>query len=80
MKFTYFFFILFFFETTKAGTVDTVNIYSNGMHKFIKCVVIHPDSYKKNKHSYPVVYLLHGYGGWYSNMIIRMPHHQDKQE
>jgi S-formylglutathione hydrolase FrmB len=56
-----------------AGTVDTVDIYSNSMHKYMKAVVIKPDSYKKKKNSFPVVYLLHGYDGWYSNWIIRVP-------
>ena len=60
-----------------AGTVDTVTIYSNGMHKFIKCVVIKPDNYKNKKRWFPVVYLLHGYGGWYSNIIIRVPQMKD---
>ncbi len=65
--------VLLLFQTSKAATVDTVSIYSNAMHKDFKCVVIKPDSYKKKKNSYPVVYLLHGYGGWYSNWIIRVP-------
>jgi S-formylglutathione hydrolase FrmB len=62
-----------------AATVDTISIYSNAMHKDFKCVVIKPDSYKKftrrggKNNSYPVVYLLHGYGGWYSNWLIRVP-------
>jgi S-formylglutathione hydrolase FrmB len=56
-----------------AATVDTISIYSASMHKNIKCVVIKPDSYKRNKNTYPVVYLLHGYDGWYSNWIIRVP-------
>ena len=56
-----------------AATVDTINIYSNAMHKEFKCVVIKPDAYKKKKNSYPVVYLLHGYDGWYSNWLIRVP-------
>jgi S-formylglutathione hydrolase FrmB len=56
-----------------AATVDTIAIYSNSMHKYLKAVVIKPDSYKKRKNSFPVVYLLHGYDGWYSNWIIRVP-------
>lgn len=56
-----------------AATVDTVIIYSKSMHKNIECVVIKPDSYKHKKNFYPVVYLLHGYSGWYSNWIIRVP-------
>jgi S-formylglutathione hydrolase FrmB len=60
-----------------AATVDTISIYSNAMHKDIKCVVIKPDTYKKKKNIYPVVYLLHGHGGWYSNWIIRVPQLKD---
>ncbi|HEX7846086.1 MAG TPA: alpha/beta hydrolase family protein [Chitinophagaceae bacterium] len=43
------------------------------MKKDIKAVVIKPANYKKSKTAFPVVYLLHGYGGWYSNWIIRVP-------
>ena len=56
-----------------SATVDTVSIYSNAMKKEFKCVVIKPDDYSKKKDAFPVVYLLHGYGGWYSNWIIRVP-------
>ncbi len=74
MKFIYSF-VCFLIITSalQAGTADTVSIYSNSMHKYIKAVVIKPDSYKKKKNSFPVVYLLHGYDGWYSNWIIRVP-------
>lgn len=46
------------------------------MGKTYKCVVIKPDSYHLEtgmKKKYPVVYLLHGYGGWYSNWVTRYP-------
>lgn len=56
-----------------AGTVDTVSIYSNSMHKYINAVVIKPESYKKKKNSFPAVYLLHGYSGNYSNWITKVP-------
>jgi S-formylglutathione hydrolase FrmB len=56
-----------------AANVDTVSVYSNAMHKDYKCVVIKPANYKKSKTAFPVVYLLHGYDGWYSNWIIRVP-------
>ena len=72
----YIFLLLFvygFSASSFAGKVDTVSIYSNSMHKYLKAVVIKPDSYKKRKNSFPVVYLLHGYDGWYSNWIIRVP-------
>jgi S-formylglutathione hydrolase FrmB len=64
-------------QRANAATVDTISIYSNVMHKDFKCVVIKPDSYRKKKNIYPVVYLLHGYGGWYSNWIIREPKLKD---
>ena len=74
MKFIYSFIcFLIFTSALQAGTVDTVSIYSNSMHKYIKAVVIKPDSYKKKKNSFPVVYLLHGYDGWFSNWILRVP-------
>ena len=68
---------ILFCLTATAATVDTISIYSNAMHKDFKCVVIKPDSYKKKKNIYPVVYLLHGYDGWYSNWIIREPKLKD---
>ncbi len=72
---TVFFALVAFFLTINsyAANVDTVSIYSNAMHKDLKCVVIKPATYKKKNNSYPVVYLLHGYGGWYSNWLIRVP-------
>jgi S-formylglutathione hydrolase FrmB len=53
----------------RAATVDTVSIYSNAMHKSIRCVVIRPDS----KEAMSVVYLLHGYSGNFSNWIMKVP-------
>lgn len=59
--------------TTYAASVDTVEIYSDAMHRAFKCVVIKPEKYKKEKMNFPAVYILHGHGGWYSNWIIRVP-------
>jgi len=74
MKYWHLFLLLFSFSVRSfAGEVDTVSIYSKSMHKYIKAVVIKPDSYKIKKKNFPVVYLLHGYDGWYSNWIIRVP-------
>jgi S-formylglutathione hydrolase FrmB len=61
------------FSALRAAEVDTVKIFSNSMQKEVKCVVIKPSAYKKKRSRFPVVYLLHGYGGWYSNWIIRVP-------
>ena len=65
--------ILFIFQNSFAGTVDTIIIRSNSMQKDIKCVVIKPATYKKKKNTYPVVYLLHGYSGSYNNWIKQEP-------
>ena len=63
--------IVFSFQLAFASRVDTVVIYSNAMHKAKKCVVITPDD-RKHK-SFPVVYLLHGYSGDFSNWITKVP-------
>lgn len=36
-------------------------------------MVIQPTTSSPQKAPYPVTYLLHGYGGWYANWIIRVP-------
>lgn len=56
-----------------AGNADTVNVTSASMRKQIKCVVITPDSYKQKEKRFPVVYLLHGFSGNYSNWIKKVP-------
>jgi S-formylglutathione hydrolase FrmB len=56
-----------------AGTADTIKIYSAAMKKEIPCVVIRPDSYPQKTQRYPVVYLLHGYSGNYSDWIKKVP-------
>ena len=56
----------------QAATVDTISIYSNVMHKSSKAVIIKPADYDNEK-KFPVVYLLHGYSGDYSNWIKLVP-------
>ena len=69
----YFFaFLLVLSKFSFAGKVDTVSIYSLAMQKSFNCVVITPDAHKKKK-IFPVIYLLHGHGGSYSNWIKRVP-------
>ena len=60
--------------TLQAAEVDTIEIYSNSMHKAIKTVVIKPSVKKSTR--FPVVYLLHGAGGSYANWIQKVPHIQ----
>ncbi len=62
---------------SSAASVDTVEVYSNAMHQSFKCVVIKPDINTDKSVALPVVYLLHGYSGWYSNWIIRVPQLKD---
>ena len=61
-----------FISNLYAARVDTVTIYSKTMQKSIKCVVIEPRKVKGVK-AWPVVYLLHGYSGDFSNWITKVP-------
>src|SRR5688572_3865108 len=63
---------LFLLQASFAAIIDTVEIKSNAMNKSRKCVVITPGNNKKSKELYPTVYLLHGFGGNYSNWIRRV--------
>jgi S-formylglutathione hydrolase FrmB len=56
----------------KAAKVDTVTTFSQAMHKSIKAVVITPEGYEQSN-AFPVVYLLHGAGGQYSDWIRNVP-------
>ena len=69
--------VLFAVFEAHAAIVDTVDIYSKSMKKSMKAVVIKPQSTLYAKKNWPVVYLLHGYEGWYSNWIIRAPELMD---
>jgi len=59
--------------STQAQLVDTVLIPSKAMQKSFKCVVIRPQSPEGKNTPVPVVYLLHGYSGDYSNWIKKVP-------
>jgi S-formylglutathione hydrolase FrmB len=63
-------FSFFVQQTIYAAVVDSVSTYSESMKKTIKAVVITPDDYA-NAQALPVVYLLHGYSGKYSDWIIK---------
>ena len=65
--------LVVFIKVSFASTVDTVNIYSNSMHKNIKCVVVKPEVAKKGNEQFPTVYLLHGFSGNYTNWIKQVP-------
>lgn len=55
-----------------AATVDTVLTHSAAMNKDIKAVVIMPDDYSVTK-KFPVLYLLHGFSGNYSDWVLKVP-------
>jgi len=55
-----------------AAKVDTVETYSDAMKKKIKAIVVKPDGYTTGT-EYPVVYLLHGAGGNYTDWTKNAP-------
>ena len=59
-------FATFTFAAAQA-TVDTVEIYSQAMKKTLKAAVTTPSSYSTETKSYPVIYLLHGGSGAFSD-------------
>lgn len=72
--------VIFLTGTARAATTDTISVYSNAMHKEFKCIIIKPDQYKNEETTYPVVYLLHGYSGNYSDWIKKVSHLKDKAD
>ena len=53
-----------------AGVVDTVSIPSDVMQSEFKAVIVLPEIYASSpEKSWPVVYLLHGWSGKYSDWI-----------
>lgn len=60
-------------SSSLLASVDTISIYSNSMFKNVKCVVVTPTNYKKSGPAFPVVYLLHGYSGKYSDWAKQNP-------
>jgi len=64
---------LFFNFLSHAATVDTLQIPSSAMSKTYKATVVLPNSYSKNKSFYPVLYLLHGAYGHYSDWLSKTP-------
>lgn len=64
--------LLLFVQLAFSAQVDTVQVFSNSMKKDIKTVVILPESYQSSQ-NLPVVYLLHGYSGDYSNWVNNAP-------
>ena len=55
------------------GQVDTLEVYSEVMDKPIPNLVITPQNYSSQNEGLPVLYLLHGAGGYFSNWMFRVP-------
>lgn len=71
-----FVFSFFCFQTVRAATVDTVDVFSAAMNKKVRTVIITPNGYAVGK-DYPVVYLLHGYSGNHSDWLRNVPSVKD---
>lgn len=56
-----------------ATPADTILVHSTAMNKEIKCVIISPAAKPASGTHWPVVYLLHGYGGDYAQWIQTAP-------
>ncbi|WP_337042650.1 alpha/beta hydrolase [Emticicia sp. 17c] len=56
-----------------AASVDTIAVHSNAMNKTYKAAVVLPATYSKSKEAYPVLYLLHGGYGHFSDWLLKVP-------
>lgn len=58
-------------SSAKTNQVDTINVPAKAIKSPMRCAVILPEKYFNNNDTahYPVVYLLHGYGGDYSSWL-----------
>ena len=65
--------IVLFSVKSFGAVVDTINIPSKVMDKNYKAVIVLPASYSSNTKAYPVLYLLHGGYGHFSDWITKTP-------
>jgi S-formylglutathione hydrolase FrmB len=56
-----------------AAKVDTLDIPSAAMNKKLRAGVVLPNAYAKSKANFPVLYLLHGGGGKFSDWLAKTP-------
>ena len=64
-------------NTSRAGHLDTLDIYSQSMNKVSRCIVITPNNYDYAGKPYPVLYLLHGWSGNYAGWLSDAPQLKD---
>ena len=68
-----FVYCLFLSLPSLAAQVDTIEVYSAAMDKNLKTAVVLPESYDADSKAYPVVYLLHGGTGAFSDWLSKTP-------
>lgn len=66
-------FLLCMTTMTYAAKVDTLQVASTAMGKTYKAAVVLPNSYSKSKTAFPVMYLLHGAYGHFSDWLKNTP-------
>lgn len=66
-------FLLCMTTMTYAAKVDTLQVASTAMGKTYKAAVVLPNSYSKSKAAFPVMYLLHGAYGHFSDWLKNTP-------
>lgn len=67
MKNLFFLLLLLPSVLVAQGRVDTIAVYSPSMKKTLKAAISFPSGYEKGESRYPVVYLLHGGSGAFSD-------------
>jgi S-formylglutathione hydrolase FrmB len=74
MRFLLVFAFVFMAINLHASRIDTLDVYSSGMKKNIRSLVVTPSGYYANtSERYPVVYLLHGWSGDYAGWLGDAP-------
>ena len=75
MKKIYLFLLFCFFNVmmSHAAVVDTLQVPSLAMNKTYKAAVVLPNVYAKSKTNFPVLYLLHGAYGHFSDWLSKTP-------
>jgi S-formylglutathione hydrolase FrmB len=66
-------FIICISSNVVFGQIDTIEVYSKVMGRSIPSLVITPKDYDVENDKLPVLYLLHGAGGYFSNWLFRVP-------
>lgn len=66
-KIQFVFLLLLFHISGQAATIEKISVPGKKMNKQIPAIVVLPDDAKNTDQKFPVVYLLHGYGGDYQN-------------